>query len=160
MVVGESLLFAGGQTLYVIDKRDPRNLRIVGRWTPPHEFRRLLWSPPYIYAACYEAGVCILETLPTGIAERRSSDFGPREVVAYPSVTRGVLAVDLGRSVDGICVRNATGQRIAGPFRKGGDANVRRLEIDLSGYPDGVYFIESATTSAARSAKVVKTGRR
>jgi hypothetical protein len=160
VVVGESMLFAGGQTLYVIDKRDPRNLRISGRWTPPQEFRRLLWSPPYIYAACYDAGVCILETLPTGIADRRSSDFALRGVFVYPSVTRGALAVDFSRSADDVYVRNATGQRIAGPFRKGGDTNVRRLEIDLSGYPDGVYFIESATTSTARSAKVIKTGRR
>ena len=160
MVVGESLLFAGGQTLYVIDKRDPRNLRLAGRWTPPEEFRRLLWSPPYIYAACYEAGVCILETLPTGIAERRSSDLGPRGVFAHPSVTRGALAVDLSRPTDVIYVRDAAGRRIAGPFTKGGDANVCRLEIDLSGHPDGVYFIESATTSTTRTAKVIKTGRR
>jgi len=160
VVVGESLLFAGGQTLYVIDKRDPGNLRTVGKWTPPEEFRRLLWSPPYIYAACYEAGVCILETLPTGIAERSPSDIEPLGVLVYPSVTRGVLAVDLGCPANGIYVRNATGRRIAGPFRKGGDASVRRLEIDMSGYPDGVYFIESATTSTTWTAKVIKTGRR
>jgi hypothetical protein len=160
VVVGESRLFAGGQTLYVIDKRDPRNLRLAGRWTPPEEFRRLLWSPPYIYAACYEAGVCIIETLPTGIAERRSTDLGPRGVFAHPSITRGILEVDVSRATGVVHVRDASGRRIAGPFGKGGDAHVRRLVIDLSGFPDGVYFIESATTSTALSAKVVKTGRR
>ena len=161
VIVGESLLFAGGQTLYVIDKRDPRNLRIVGRWTPPEEFRRLLWSPPYIYAACYGAGVCILETRPTGIAERHSADFGRHGGGVFPSVTRGPFAVDLDRwPADGVYVRNATGQRVAGQFTKGGDAIVRRLEMDLSGYPDGVYFIEATTTTAARTAKVIKTGGR
>jgi hypothetical protein len=159
VVVGESLLFAGGQTLYVIDKRDPRNLRIVGRWTPPHEFRRLLWSPLYVYAACYEAGICVLETTSTGVAEQSSSGLVPQSIRVFPSVTRGPLAVD-ARLAGGIWVRNSAGQRMAGPFGRGGDASVRRLELDLSGCPDGVYFIESATTLTTRSAKVIKTGRR
>jgi len=160
VVVGESLLFAGGQTLYVIDKRDPANLRLAGRWTPPAAYRRLLWSPPHIYAACYEAGVCILETLPTAIAERGSTDLRPRGVSARPSITRGILEVDLSRATDVVYVRDASGRRIAGPFEKGGDARVRRLVIDLSGHPDGVYFIESGTTSTTLTAKVIKTGRR
>jgi hypothetical protein len=158
VVVSESLAFAGGQVLYLIDKRDPRNLRVVGQWTPPHEFRRLLWTAPYLYAACYDAGVCILETMPTGIAESKESNVNRRRASVFPSVSTGRFAVDFGRRppVD-LNVYNAAGDRILKPFGRGGDEAGHRVEFDLSGYPDGVYFVGPAEGETSLAVKVVKT---
>jgi hypothetical protein len=151
VVVGGSLAFAGGQVLYVIDKRDPRNVRIVGRWTPPEEFRRLFWSPPYIYAACYDAGVCILETLPTGIAERGRREA--EQVRNWASVVRGVLFMSEARGEKREVrseLRDISGRKVA---------DLHPGANDVRALAPGVYFVRAASREplAVGCQKVVVT---
>jgi hypothetical protein len=161
VVVGESLLFAGGQTLYVIDKRDPRNLRIVGRWTPPHEFRRLLWTPAHVYAACYEAGICVLETLPVGLEEPLEKGGTQANVRLSPSVTTGPVTIMAGRGSGRLSVRlcNGSGASVGESVIQC-KLGATTVQLDLSGYPDGVYFVNLRRHGTNFTMKVVKTRRR
>jgi hypothetical protein len=161
VVVGESLLFAGGQTLYVIDKRDPRNLRVVGHWTPPHEFRRLLWTPTYLYAACYEAGVCILKAVSTGLEEPQKKGGTQANIRLSPSVTTGPVTIMAGQGCGRLSVRlyNGTGASV-GESVIHGKPGATTVQLDLSGYPDGVYFVNLHRYGTSFTMKVVKTNRR
>ena len=161
VVVGESLLFAGGQTLYVIDKRDPRNLRVVGQWTPPHEFRRLLWTPAYLYAACYEAGVCILETVPVGLEEPREKGGTQESIRLSPSVTTGPVTITAGRGNGRLFVRLYDGAGASvGESAIQAKLGATTVQLDLSGYPDGVYFVNAQRQGINFTMKVVKANRR
>ena len=161
VVVSESLAFAGGQVLYLIDKRDPRNLRVVGQWTPPHEFRRLLWTPAYLYAACYEAGVCILETVPVGLEEPPEKGEAKASVRLSPSVTTGPVTIMAGRGRGwlSVCLYDGAGTRV-GESEIRGRSGTQVVRLDLSRYPDGVYFVCLRSSDRNFTAKVVKAKRR
>jgi len=89
-VVGSRAYVSGGfNWVKVVDVSDPAALKLEGTWFGPGWTRRLEYAAPYLYAACSEAGVCILETLPTGIAEPRQRIGGQARSGA--SVVRGVL---------------------------------------------------------------------
>ena len=65
----DTLLYVGGDIVHVVDVADPLNPVEVGTWIPPGATRRLCYAAPCLYAASYEAGVCILETVPAGLEE-------------------------------------------------------------------------------------------
>jgi hypothetical protein len=154
----DTLLYVGGDILHVLDVSDPLNPTEVATWLPPYETRRLCYAAPYVYAACYDAGVSILETMPTGIAESRGGDGNRRSASVYPSVSTGRFVVDFGRwpPVD-FSVYNTAGVRVLNPLGKGGDRTGHRFEFNLSGYPDGVYFVGPVESETGLALKVVKT---
>jgi len=71
VVVVDSIAYVGGDRVWGVDVSDPRNMRLIPQvsWTPPYYVCRLLYAPPYLYAVCVDAGMCVLETLPLGIEE-------------------------------------------------------------------------------------------
>ena len=157
IVVGDTLAFAGGAQLYVINISDPQNMRVVGQWTPPHEFRRLFWTPAYLYAACYEAGICILETLPVGLQEPPEKGGTKANIRLSPSVTTGPVTIIAGRCSGqlSVCLYNGAGSRVGeSAIRERTETQVVRL--DLSRYPDGVYFVCLKGSDRSFTAKVVK----
>ncbi len=161
VVVGDSLAYVGGQQLYVINISDPANLRVVGQWTPPHEFRRLLWTPSYLYAACYEAGVCILETVAVGLEEPQEKGGKQANIRLSPSVTTGPVTVTAGRGNGRPYVRlyNGSGASVGESVIQG-KLGATTVQLDLSGYPDGVYFVNLQRNGMSFTMKVVKAKRR
>jgi hypothetical protein len=148
VVVGGAQLFAGGAELYRIDKRDPRDLRIVGQWTPPHEFRRLLWTPTYIYAPCYEAGVCVLETTHVAIAETKQTEGDQARKGA--SVVRGVLFMPEARGEK---------QEARGELRDISGRKVAELHPganDVRSLAPGVYFVRPPSGVEREASGVTK----
>jgi hypothetical protein len=157
IVVGDTLAFAGGAQLYIINISDPANLRVTSQWTPPHEFRQLLWTPAYLYAACYEAGICVLETLPVGLEEPPEKGGTKASIRLLPTVTAGPVSIMTGRRNGALSMRlyDEAGVRVGeSVIRARTETQVVRL--DLSRYPDGVYFVCLRSSDGSFTAKVVK----
>ncbi len=167
VVAVDSVAYVGGERIWAVDVRDPQNLRLVPgvSWMPPYLVRRLVYVAPYLYAACYEAGVCVLETTLTGIKEWPASKARVGAPRVWPSITSGRICVE----VDGLYLEeakvelwSATGER------KGGDAmgattrlqGGGRAEVDLTGLPAGVYVVRVVLEGRSFTSKVVKTNGR
>jgi len=166
VVVVDSIAYVGGDRVWGVDVSDPRNMRLIPQvsWTPPYYVCRLLYAPPYLYAVCVDAGMCVLETLPLGIEEEHSEKGGAtREWSVSPSVTAGSVVITAASTT----ARVALSLYNAGGFRVGEkQMRLRRNEtglrssLDLSALPDGVYFVNLHGNDRSFTAKVVKTKRR
>ncbi|MCS7250815.1 MAG: hypothetical protein NZ608_07880, partial [candidate division WOR-3 bacterium] len=70
-----NIAYVGGRFwLQVFDISNPINPREIGYYSTPYDIRRLFCDEKYIYAACYSAGVCILEYLPAGLTENKNTN--------------------------------------------------------------------------------------
>ncbi len=164
VVVIDTLAYVGGSVLYVVNVADPRNLRPVGNWTPPRTIRRLLWEPPYIYAACYEGGICILETLQTAISEPHQPPPRKGRLRVWPSVTASHLSVELPALLSGARLElySVAGNRIKNvPIVAAASSETAfRYQVDMKDVPDGVYVLSVKVGNKSYTTKVVKTPRR
>ncbi len=164
VVVVDTLAFVGGYTLHIFNVADPRNIRQVGSWTAPHWVRRLLYAPPYLYAACYAAGVCILETTQTSIEEPLSRRPGVIAVRVWPSVTMRWVHVEVAAPASPLELElfDAMGSKVPDAAWSSivslGDCF--RMELDLAGVPAGVYVLRSRVEGKTWTTKVVRTRRR
>jgi hypothetical protein len=139
IVVEGSRAYAGGVVLHVLDVSDPRDLREVGQWTPPHEFRRLLAAGPHVYAVCYDAGVCVLETTAVGVRESEAAGRLKR-LRLWPIPARDRVSLDIG-GPDGPVgwrVHDVAGRVVLqGHSATEGGA----FSIAVAGVPAGVYLV-------------------
>jgi hypothetical protein len=155
-----TLLYVGGDLLHVLDVSDPLSPTEVTAWRPPYDARRLVYDSRYLYAACYEAGVCILETMPTGIGERIEKGGVTSQFSVSPSITDGPVVIKTDSRVmsTDVCLYDAAGARVNEK-----QTGVRRDEsgfclwLDLSSLPDGVYFVNLHGDERSFTTKVVKT---
>lgn len=153
IVVVDSLAYAGGDKVRVYNVSDPRNLREVGVWIPPHEVRRLAYAPPYLYAACYDGGICVLESLQVGVSEGGGLSRSEQELAVVPSPARGRVKVKLGREIRSWVVRDVAGRQVcSGTVR----SEQHTLELDLSHVAAGVYVLELRTATGEVRGKIVK----
>jgi hypothetical protein len=156
----DRLLYVGGDIVHVVDVADPLHPVEVGTWIPPYETRRLCYAAPYLYAASYDAGVCILETVPTGLEESPEKGGITKEVRLSPSVTTGRIAVET-RSGPGeltLSLYDASGAKVKELQASTARSGIRlRVELDLSGFPDGIYFVSLKGKDRSFTTKVVKT---
>jgi hypothetical protein len=155
VVVVDTLAYVGGERLWAVNIADPQNLRLVPgiSWTPPYLIRRLIYAAPYLYAACYEAGVAILEIVPTGVAEKGGASRVKEVLRILPSPTRGRMAVRLGVEAGSWAIRDVTGRMV--------DSGVvspaqETLMLELGGWPAGVYVLELTTPAGKVRGKFVK----
>jgi hypothetical protein len=159
VVVAGNVAYVGTDQIQAVDISDPSNLRVVGQWSAPQWVQRLCYTEPFVYAACQDAGVCILDTLEVGIAEERGDQLGEAATRAVPSVTCGLTSlrapvfagardVRIYTSTGSLVRRITVARPVAG----------QRMEIpvDLSGLPDGVYLLTCRVGGSSSSAKVVK----
>ena len=154
VVVMDTLAYVAGERIWAVDVSDPRNLRLVPRvsWTPPYLVNRLVHTAPYLYAVCYNAGVSVLEVMPTGIAERGGLSI-TREMKVVPNPTHGRLMVWSGGEVHSWTMRDVAGRLVGtGEVRPA----QRTLMLDLKGWPAGVYVLEVHTGAGDIRGKVVK----
>jgi hypothetical protein len=157
VLVVDTVAYCAGWEMAFVDVSDPSEMRrLPGRWVQPSFYvRRLAYDPPYIYAAATDGGVCILETLQTGIHEPRPGETA-RALRLEPSVTPGPVRVTVGATVAAAStgVYDATGREV---YRLAEDASAG-LTFDLTGQPAGVYVVVVSTAGGVRfSGKLVKT---
>ncbi len=158
VVVVETLAYVGGERLWAVNVSDPQNLRLVSgvSWVPPYLVRRLVYVAPYFYAACYDAGVAILETTQVGIAEG-GGQRGPGPCPGFragPNPTGGL--VRLAELDDGqvtVQVFDVAGKEVMNMklHSSGGTP-----KVDLSTLPSGLYFLDIRSGSKGYVGKVIK----
>ncbi len=163
VVVVGSLAYVGGERIWVVDVTDPRNLRLVPgvSWTPPNLVRRLQYARPYLYAACYEAGVCVLDTVSVAVAEQPIT----RARTPMLTVTPSVVAVHAVAHIDGvvgwvrITLYDAAG-RATFVLRVKADSVKKTVDLPVANLPPGVYVVRAEWSGGSCSQKVVKQARR
>jgi len=154
----DTIAYVGGWHLKTVSVADPRNPREVGeRWNPPSSYiPRLTYAAPYLYVACSDGGVCIMETLQTGISEPARTVLA-KHIAVSPTLTRGPVRV--AACVPGkafiLEVFDVTGNLIQ---KKTGSTKGAQT-IDLTSAPDGVYLVMVKTEVGVNTMKVVKTRR-
>jgi hypothetical protein len=157
-----SRLYAGGDLMHVVDVADPVNPVEVGSWRPPYDIRRLCYAEPYIYAAAYDAGVCVLETLQTGIAERPPAGPVAPRATAYPSLTTGLVTVEVTGPDEPARLElyDAAGIRVQVPgVTEDNSDGRRRWELNLSRLPAGVYMLRILQGGSNFTVKVARARR-
>ncbi|MFO7638724.1 MAG: hypothetical protein R6X14_05445, partial [bacterium] len=113
VVVEDTLAYVGCRdALRLLSVADPREPRLVGYHSLPWYAQRLSYAEPYVYAACYEAGVAILEIVPTGVVEKGSESKIIEALQILPSPTRGRMAVRLSGEESSWAVRDVTGRMV------------------------------------------------
>jgi len=157
----DTIAYVGGRTLKTVSIANPRQPReIAAPWVPPSlAVRRLSYVPPYIYAACSDGGVCILETLQTGIAEEPTQK-GAINIRVEPTVTTGRVMVsgnNLGEHRR-IRVYDVAGKLVVTAVGSG-NSGLPEL-LDLSSVPAGAYVVRAETRMGCYTARVVKVRRR
>ena len=132
-----------------VDIADPMNLRIVGRWKGPAWIRRLSYAAPYVYVACSDAGVCICETLPVGIAESRPAPQRPCLLRLHPNPAGSFITLEVGSDdmpLDWV-LRDVVGRVVRrGLMRPDGSS----FKIALGDLPGGVYLISVGAKGGIR----------
>lgn len=154
VVVVDSLAYVGGERIWVVDVSDPWNMRLVSgvSWKPPYLVRRLFYAPPYLYAACYEAGVCILETVQVGMNEPSAARRPTSQpTMLTPNPSPGLVSVRAGPDLKSVVVRDVLGRAVK-LVKPGGVV----FTIDLAGCQSGLYFIELRYDTGRRTEKLIK----
>ena len=148
-----SLLYTGHRDgVRVVDASDVHNMHVRGFGATPFGVNRLRYSSPYLYAACYDAGICIFESTQVGVNDNDTcAQVGP-EALAWPNPTRGLVHLSLSSTSYGLAVRDVTGRALHIPTAPG---RSRRTELDMSSLPSGVYFIEVRTGAETKTGKVI-----
>ncbi len=159
VVVVGSVAYVGGELIQPVDVSDPRNLRLLGEgWRPPYLVRRLCYAAPYIYAGCYEAGVCVLETTQVGVKELPRITRHREKVSVVPSITTGAVWLSMSGTPGGIEiveVYNATGSKMK--IIDGLSKPELVCRLDLSEDPAGVYIVRLKAGDKTFTARVIKT---
>jgi hypothetical protein len=156
--VVDTIAYVGGLHIKTVSIADPRNPHEVGeRWLPPATLAsKLAYAEPYLYVACSEGGVCILETLRTGISEN-SRTPAMANVSVTPRITPGRLRVAVSGPSEMLSLKvfdvigNVVWMETA-PLR-------REVMVNLAGAPDGAYLVMVRTNVGTSTTKVVKTRR-
>jgi hypothetical protein len=165
VVVVDTLAYVGGERIWVVDVSNPRDLRLVpgASWTPPYLVRRLLYEAPYLYAACYDAGVCVLETISTGVAEPPRAGSFHTDLEIVPSITTAEALVYASEAYGSATVRlfDVLGREYKGLLSApvvGGDRCGWKLK--LAGLPAGVYVVSMEVAGKVHTSRVLRTTRR
>jgi len=158
VIVVDTLAYVGCyDAMRILSVADPHNMRLVASAGVPRLVWRIAYAPPYVYAACFEGGICIYETTTTGLQEppgQRSLSHAPFEV--RPTLTRGALAVLVAgdhASAGEFRLVDVTGRvAMAAPLAGGRNPVV----LDLSELPSGVYWVERTLEGRRYAVKVVR----
>jgi len=155
VVVDSNLAYVGSvRGLSIVDISNPQNMSIVGSYNTPDNIRRIFYLSPYIYCACFSAGMCIFEQLPSGIEENHNEISIAKVIKITPNPTSSRFNLELNRIDDVVLVYN-----LAGKLVKQDIWSKQNRQIDISNLPDGVYFISSKHSKNKILSKVVKIGR-
>jgi hypothetical protein len=129
-------------------------MRVRGFCSAPYTVDRLTYKSPYIYAACWEAGVSIYESTQVAVSEptKGGGEHTELSVRPNPATTNAVLSV-FGDSSATVTVRDITGRvvRCATTRRANGE-----VVLNLATVPSGVYFVEGKTGATSVRVKFVR----
>jgi hypothetical protein len=145
---GDELVVASWGCVYVLDIGDPTNMRKLGRYQPIGGLADIAVDSSYIYAASGDAGLSILELLPSGIEETMNDERVTMNL--GPTIVRGVLEIGPQFTADSrqLALYDANGRRV---MTIPHSALRSSQSVDVSRLAPGVCFVRSAE-SGGRSA--------
>jgi hypothetical protein len=149
-------LYTAGSYVHVLDASNPAQPRDLARWRPPYVARRIIWSAPNLYVACWDAGVCVLETTAVAIQEPSKPQPAEGRLRVVPNPVQRELLVLLPTGFAGtLSVRDVAGRQIACIIAVREDGN--GLELDATDWPAGVYFAKARDARGyCQTVKVVR----
>jgi len=157
VVVLGSRAYVGGERVWIVDVSDPNDLRLIpgASWTPPYLIERMEYHAPYIYAACLEAGVCILESTAVGVTDAsRDQPAATQFLRVEPNPMRGSARVTGITPAGRIRVFDVAGRDVTDrvSFVRYPDA----LCMEGDRLPGGIYFVKSEDSNTKNVAKLIK----
>jgi hypothetical protein len=166
VVVANGTAHVGGTYLRLVDVRNPENPVEFGHYSPPKQIRRVFWQDGRLYAACFEAGVCIFETTSTsGIVATCPVEELPGVLEVMPNPASNFVNVRTAgdnSTRSRVKFYDAAGRVVLDvPFVSDRGKLPRSQQIDISALPDGCYFASIEPSVERRThKKVIKTTRR
>jgi hypothetical protein len=163
VAASDSLLFVGssgyvygtGHDIRLFDIRNLASPVYVGSLATPDMVRRLAWVEPYLYAACYDAGVLVAETTAVGLQEPGRVEGLHLALSVVPNPASDIACVQFHNVLGGgvLSLYDASGRRVsAKPIRK--EAN--EAELNLAALRPGLYFVRIETNTGVLKSKIVK----
>jgi hypothetical protein len=153
VAVADSVAYVGGERVWSVDVSNPSNLRLIpdGTWTPPRNVARMVAAGPYIYAACQEGGICILETVQVGLSEADGREpLDSRPMVLLPNPAHRSVTVQAGPDPVELVLWDVAGRQTM-RMEPGGAV----FTIDLTGLESGLYFCELRYSSGRQTEKLI-----
>jgi hypothetical protein len=159
VIVVDTLAYVGcDQGVRLVDIADPCNPSVLGLAATPYGVWRLAYSPPYVYAACRNAGVCVFETTQAGLTERgHSGVWTGRRLQVRPTVAADAITVAWAGLVGGrlrLSVYDALGRVVAS--RELGCFSCGTAGLGLGHLAPGTYFVEVASACRREVRKVLR----
>jgi hypothetical protein len=155
VAVNGSLTYVAGERVLTVDVSDPTNLRVRGSWTPPYLVRRVDYVSPYLFAACQDAGICILESTAVGLLDANVRPTAPALFLhTEPNPARGVVLITGVSSAGGVRLYDVSGRNVTKRVRTVRGSNA--LHLDVARLPNGVYFVDSEDKNVRSVVKLVK----
>ena len=146
-----------GSVLYAISIADLHRPRILCQVTIPYNVaHRIIYVPPYLYLACEEAGVCVVETASVGLTEDARRGGRPTYglvITPNPTAGRCIMTGLRGARAD-IVVRDVAGRAVLVEQTDAHDGD--RYVLDAARLRAGVYFIDVNSDKTRSSVKLVK----
>ena len=140
----DTLLVVGGDWVHIASIADPLSPRELTRWSPPRDIRRLQYAAPFLYAACWDAGVCILDMVTTALHEAGPKEPRHTGVRLMPSPTHDRLTVEIPNTLREEVMCNAytvAGARVPVPVFVSVGSGRTSLKLDLRSVSAGVYLL-------------------
>ena len=141
--------------LYAVNVVDLHQPRVVGTGALPYDAKRIAYAEPYLYVACWDAGVCVFETVAVGVAEPKGGVSPCGGLRIAPNPTAGCVEILApGVSTGYVMVRDIAGrvlqQEAARVSAEGG------VMVDIRGLQAGVYFVEVKSGGVQYRGKLVR----
>jgi hypothetical protein len=117
-------------------------------WVPPGFIERLVYAAPYLYVACSDAGVCILESTAVAIDEPKQVE--EEQARKGASVVRGVLFLPEARNEKREArseLRDISGRKVA---------DLHPGANDVRALAPGVYFVRPVSGAEREAPGVTK----
>ncbi len=154
VVIVDTLAYLGGYLIYIVSVADPHHLRLLGTWPSPDWIEQLCFQSPYLYTACQQGGVCILESLEVGISEPVLPEAPTTDIDVCPTVAKRSVMVRVGgRGNQGWSVWDAAGRMVMQGPAEPGKAS---WSVDLSSFPPGAYWLEVRSDKGVSRTKLVR----
>lgn len=156
LAVLDTIAYTGSlYDLCAVSIADLHNPKVISRTKLPYGAKRITYAAPYLYVACWEAGVCIFETASVGVHDADKAAPLATWLAVRPNPTRSQCEVE-GRWKSGssIIVRDVAGRAVLVPSDRSKSAG--KLTLDLSRLEAGVYFLDVSNNERRTSVKLVK----
>jgi hypothetical protein len=163
-----SLAYVGTSSeLRAFDISNPSAMRCIGYYLAPSAVLRVCRQSNLVYAACWNAGVCIFETTSTSaIGEAGPVSARPQAFALTPNPASSFVDIRLEvkqntNARTTVKFFNAAGRVVLDvPYVSDQGQQPRSQRVDLSVLPDGCYFVSVEPSEQGRVQKVIKTGKR